>query len=50
MSTSPAISGALRSQQNRLDALRAEAAVDPDAVPSAAPTKQTQVIAISARP
>ena len=46
MSTSPAISGALRSQQNRLDALRAEAAVDPDAVPSAAPTKQTQVIAI----
>jgi chlorophyllide a reductase subunit X len=46
MSTSFANSGALRAEQGRLQALRAEAAVEPDAVPSGAPAKQTQVIAI----
>ena len=46
MSTAFANSAALRSEQSRLQALRAEAAIEPDAVPSAAPTKQTQVIAI----
>jgi 3,8-divinyl chlorophyllide a/chlorophyllide a reductase subunit X len=46
MSTSFANAGALRSEQGRLQALRAEAAVEPDAVPSGAPAKQTQVIAI----
>ena len=46
MSTAFADSAALRSEQMRLQALRAEAAIEPDAVPSAAPTKQTQVIAI----
>jgi len=46
MSTSFADSSALRSEQVRLQALRAEAAIEPDAVPSTAPTKQTQVIAI----
>jgi chlorophyllide a reductase subunit X len=46
MSTALADGAALRSEQNRLQALRAEAAVEPDAVPSAPPTKQTQVIAI----
>jgi chlorophyllide a reductase subunit X len=46
MSTSLANSTALRSEQVRLQALRAEAAVEPDAVPTAAPTKETQVIAI----
>jgi chlorophyllide a reductase subunit X len=46
MSTSLANSAALRSEQVRLQALRAEAAVEPDAVPTAAATKQTQVIAI----
>jgi chlorophyllide a reductase subunit X len=46
MSTSLANSAALRSEQVRLQALRAEAAVEPDAVPTAAPTKETQVIAI----
>jgi chlorophyllide a reductase subunit X len=46
MSTSFANSAALRSEQDRLQALRAEAALEPDAVPSTAPTKQTQVIAI----
>ena len=46
MSTSLANSAALRSEQVRLQALRAEAAVEPDAVPTTAPTKETQVIAI----
>jgi chlorophyllide a reductase subunit X len=46
MSTSLANSTALRSEQVRLQALRAEAAVEPDAVPTTAATKQTQVIAI----
>jgi chlorophyllide a reductase subunit X len=46
MSTSLANSAALRSEQVRLQALRAEAAVEPDAVPTTAATKQTQVIAI----
>ncbi|HEY1314523.1 MAG TPA: chlorophyllide a reductase iron protein subunit X, partial [Steroidobacteraceae bacterium] len=46
MSTAFANSSALRSEQVRLEALRAEAAIEPDAVPSTAPTKQTQVIAI----
>ena len=46
MSTSFATSAALRSEQGRLQALREEAAVEPDAVPTAAPTKETQVIAI----
>jgi chlorophyllide a reductase subunit X len=43
---SSASSGALRAEQLRLQALRAEAAIEPDAVPSATPSKQTQVIAI----
>jgi chlorophyllide a reductase subunit X len=46
MSTSLANSAALRSEQVRLQALRAEAAVEPDAVPTSAVTKETQVIAI----
>ena len=46
MSTSLANSAALRSEQVRLQALRAEAAVEPDAVPTTAATKETQVIAI----
>jgi chlorophyllide a reductase subunit X len=46
MSTSFANSAALRSEQSRLQALRAEAAIEPDAVPDTAPTKETQVIAI----
>ena len=46
MSTSLATSAALRSEQVRLQSLRAEAAVEPDAVATAAPTKETQVIAI----
>jgi chlorophyllide a reductase subunit X len=46
MSTSLANSSALRSEQVRLQALRAEAAVEPDAVPTTAATKETQVIAI----
>ena len=46
MSTSLANSAALRSEQVRLQALRAEAAVEPDAVPTSAATKETQVIAI----
>jgi chlorophyllide a reductase subunit X len=37
---------ALRAEQTRLQNLRAEAAIDPDAAHSAAPTKQTQIIAI----
>jgi chlorophyllide a reductase subunit X len=46
MSSSLASSAALKSEQARLHALRAEAAVDPDPVVSTAPTKETQVIAI----
>jgi chlorophyllide a reductase subunit X len=46
MSTSVATTAALRSEQGRLQALRDEAAIEPDAVPTAAPSKQTQVIAI----
>ena len=46
MSTSPASTAALRSEQARLQSLRDEAAVEPDAVATAAPTKKTQVIAI----
>ena len=46
MSTSFANSASLRSEQGRLEALRAEAAVEPDAVATTAPTKETQVIAI----
>ena len=46
MSTSLANTAALRSEQVRLQSLRDEAAVEPDAVATAAPTKQTQVIAI----
>jgi chlorophyllide a reductase subunit X len=46
MSTSFATAAALRSEQGRLQALRDEAAIEPDAVPTAAPTKETQVIAI----
>jgi len=46
MSVSSATSAALLSEQSRLQALRAEAAVEPDAVHSAVPTKETQVIAI----
>jgi chlorophyllide a reductase subunit X len=46
MSTSLANSAALRSEQVRLQALRAEAALEPDAVPTSAVTKETQVIAI----
>jgi chlorophyllide a reductase subunit X len=46
MSTSFASAAALRSEQGRLQALRDEAAVEPDAVTTTAPTKETQVIAI----
>ena len=46
MSTSFANAGSLRSEQMRLETLRAEAAIEPDAVPDTAPTKETQVIAI----
>jgi chlorophyllide a reductase subunit X len=46
MSTPLATAAALRSEQARLQALRAEAAIEPDAVPTTEPTKQTQVIAI----
>jgi 3,8-divinyl chlorophyllide a/chlorophyllide a reductase subunit X len=46
MSTSLASSAALKSEQVRLQALRAEAAIDPDPVVSTAPSKETQVIAI----
>jgi chlorophyllide a reductase subunit X len=46
MSTSLANTSALRSEQVRLQALRDEAAVEPDAVPTTAATKETQVIAI----
>jgi chlorophyllide a reductase subunit X len=46
MSTSSATTAALRSEQVRLRSLRDEAAVEPDAVVTSAPTKTTQVIAI----
>ena len=46
MSTSAALSQSLRSEQARIEALRAEAAIEPEAAPSATPTKQTQIIAI----
>jgi chlorophyllide a reductase subunit X len=46
MSTSFANAAALRTEQGRLQALRDEAAIEPDAVPTTAPTKETQVIAI----
>ena len=46
MSTSFATSAALKSEQSRLQALRAEAAIEPDPVVTAKPTKETQVIAI----
>ena len=46
MSTSLANSSALRAQQDRLQALRAEAAIEPDPVPTEAAKKETQVIAI----
>jgi chlorophyllide a reductase subunit X len=46
MSSALATSAALRSEQVRLQSLREEAAVEPDAAHSAAPTKVTQIIAI----
>jgi chlorophyllide a reductase subunit X len=46
MSTNFADATALRSEHSRLQALRAEAALEPDPVPTADVTKQTQVIAI----
>src|SRR5271165_245987 len=46
MSTSLANSGALLAEQVRLKTLRAEAAIEPDAVATTAPTKETQIIAI----
>jgi chlorophyllide a reductase subunit X len=46
MSSAFANSAALRSEQVRIEALRAEAAIEPDPVPATAPTKETQVIAI----
>jgi chlorophyllide a reductase subunit X len=46
MSSVLADASALRSEQTRLEALRAEAAIEPDAAHGAAPTKQTQIIAI----
>ena len=46
MSTSLANSATLRAEQSRLQALREEAAVEPDPVSTAPPAKQTQVIAI----
>jgi chlorophyllide a reductase subunit X len=46
MSTNLASPAALRSEQARLQALRAEAAIEPDAPISVTPTKNTQVIAI----
>jgi chlorophyllide a reductase subunit X len=46
MSTSFATSAALKSEQSRLQALRDEAAIEPDAVVTDKPTKETQVIAI----
>ena len=46
MSTSFATSAALKSEQSRLQALRDEAAMEPDPVVTDKPTKETQVIAI----
>jgi chlorophyllide a reductase subunit X len=46
MSTVLATSSALRTEQLRIEALRAEAAVEPDPVPSDTPAKSTQIIAI----
>ncbi len=46
MSTSQATATAMRAEQARLQALRAEAALEPDPVSTEAPAKQTQVIAI----
>ena len=46
MSTAVATSNALRTEQLRLEALRAEAAVEPDPVSSETPAKKTQIIAI----
>jgi 3,8-divinyl chlorophyllide a/chlorophyllide a reductase subunit X len=46
MSTSASPAVALRAEQARLQALRAEAAIEPDAASSAAPSKKTQIIAI----
>ncbi len=46
MSTSSANSAALRAEQNRSQALRAEAALAPEPVPTAAPANQTEINAI----
>ncbi len=46
MSTALATSSALRAEQLRLEALRAEAAIEPDPVSSDTPVKNTQIIAI----
>ncbi len=46
MSTNSANAAALRAEQSRIQALRAEAAIEPDPVASAPPAKATQVIAI----
>jgi chlorophyllide a reductase subunit X len=46
MTTSSATTAALRDEQVRLRSLRDEAAIEPDAVATSAPTKATQVIAI----
>ena len=46
MSTSLASASSLLAEQSRLQALRAEAAMEPDPVSTEAPAKQTQVIAI----
>jgi 3,8-divinyl chlorophyllide a/chlorophyllide a reductase subunit X len=46
MSTSSMSPSALRAEQVRLQALRAEAAVEPDAVSTIEPSRETQVIAI----
>ncbi len=46
MSTATANAATLLAEQSRLQALRAEAAIEPDAVPTQPPAKQTQVIAI----
>ena len=46
MSTVLATSSALRTEQLRIEALRAEAAIEPDPVPSDTPAKNTQIIAI----
>jgi chlorophyllide a reductase subunit X len=46
LSTATANAATLLAEQSRLQALRAEAAIEPDAVPTQPPAKQTQVIAI----